>query len=84
MVSAVSLDVAIAQPNFHIDLQNAETVFPAGVFSSAATCIDITLNDSEVCAGFISFINELKAPVVKATAPVGVAAGLAAAAAVKK
>lgn len=62
MVKAVSLDVAIVEPNFHIDLQNAESVLPAGVFSAAPTSIDITLNDSEVCAGFISYINELKAP----------------------
>lgn len=60
MVKSVSLDVAIKDPNFHIDLQNHDSVF-TGMFSTVPVSIDITLNDSEICAGFISYINELKA-----------------------
>lgn len=59
-VKSVKSNADINEPNFTIELVDAESVFSGGLFSSVPSSIDIVLDDSSINKGFIAFITDLK------------------------
>ena len=60
-VKSVRSNADVSTPNFTIELQNAESVFSGGLFSSVPSSIDVTLDDAALVAAFLLVIGELKA-----------------------
>ena len=60
-VKSIRSNADVASPNFTIELQNAESVFSGGLFSSVPSSIDVTMDDALLISAFLAVISELKA-----------------------
>lgn len=58
-IKSVSSNSELDAPNITIELQNAESVFSAGLFGAIPTTIDIKMEDAGMNNGFIKYLQEL-------------------------